>query len=50
VHFARAPRGPWIGVRPAARWRRSGLGLGYGDLLDLDGSFGRVAMGVVLIP
>ena len=50
VHFARAPRGPWIGVRPAARWRRSGLGLGYGGLLDLDGSFGRVAMGVVLIP
>ncbi|MBK1659873.1 acyl-CoA thioesterase domain-containing protein [Paracraurococcus ruber] len=50
VHFARPPQGPWIGVRPAARWQRSGLGLRHGDLLDRGGAFGRVAMGVVLIP
>lgn len=50
VHFDRAPRGPWIGVRPATRWRRDGLGIGHGDLVDREGSFGRVAMGVVLIP
>ncbi|WP_431303329.1 acyl-CoA thioesterase domain-containing protein [Sediminicoccus sp. BL-A-41-H5] len=50
VQFDRAPRGDWIGVRPFTRWRRQGLGIGYGDLLDLDGAFGRVGMGVVLVP
>lgn len=50
VQFDRAPRGDWIGVRAFTRWRRQGLGIGYGDLLDLDGAFGRVGMGVVLVP
>ena len=50
VHFDRAPRGDWIGVRPTSRWRRTGMGIGFGDLVDPDGPFGRVAMGVVLIP
>lgn len=50
VHFDRAPRGEWIGVRPATRWRRTGVGIGFGDLVDLHGPFGRVAMGVILVP
>lgn len=50
VHFDRAPRGDWIGVRPATRWRRTGVGIGFGDLVDLDGPFGRVVMGVILVP
>ena len=50
VQLDRLPRGDWIGVRPRIRWRRTGLGIGYGDLCDLDGAFGRVAMGVVLVP
>jgi hypothetical protein len=50
VQFDRAPRGEWIGVRTFTRWRPQGLGIGYGDLLDLDGGFGRVGMGVVLVP
>lgn len=50
VHFVRAPRGEWVGVRPATRWQTNGVGMGHGDLVDMDGSFGRVAMGVVLIP
>ncbi len=50
VQFDRAPRGEWIGVSAFTRWRRQGLGIGYGDLLDLDGAFGRVGMGVVLVP
>lgn len=49
VQLDRVPRGEWVGVRPFTRWRRNGVGIGYGDLLDLEGAFGRVSMGVVLV-
>lgn len=50
VHFTRAPEGDWIGVRPVTRWQTSGVGLGFGDLVDRKGNFGHGAMGVVLVP
>lgn len=50
VHVDRQPRGEWLGVLPYTRWRRNGLGIGGGTLLDCDGAFGQVAMGVVLLP
>ncbi|MFG1270468.1 thioesterase family protein [Xanthobacter versatilis] len=50
IHFTREPRGEWIGVRPVTRWQKTGIGIGFGDLVDLDGTFGHAAMGVVLLP
>ncbi|MFG1193311.1 thioesterase family protein [Xanthobacter flavus] len=50
VHFTRAPRGEWIGVRPVTRWQKCGAGLGFGDLVDGSGAFGHATMSVVLLP
>ncbi len=47
----RAPRGAWVGVRAEARWKpETGLGVGSGTLLDVEGEIGRVSMSVVLVP
>jgi hypothetical protein len=51
VQLFRQPRGSWIGVRAEARWRpETGLGVGSGALLDVEGEIGRVSMSVVLVP
>jgi len=51
VHVDRAIAGEWIGMRPIGRWSKStGLGIGTSALFDAAGQFGRVTMGVVIIP
>ena len=51
VQLFRQPHGTWVGVRAEARWRPStGLGVGSGTLLDVEGEIGRVSMSVVLVP
>ncbi len=50
IHVERQPQGQWIGLRPEGRWRPDGFGIGYSDLIDQAGLFGRVAMGVVIVP
>jgi hypothetical protein len=51
VHVDRAISGEWIGMRPVGRWSKSnGLGIGTSALFDTAGQFGRVTMGVVIIP
>jgi acyl-CoA thioesterase superfamily protein len=51
VQLFRQPRGSWVGVRAEARWKpNTGLGVGSGTLLDVEGEIGRVSMSVVLVP
>ena len=51
VQLFRPPSGEWVGVRAQTRWKpESGLGMGSGALLDVQGEFGRVSMSVVLVP
>lgn len=51
VHVDRDIVGDWIGMRPVGRWSRAnGLGVGTSALYDAAGQFGRVTMGVVIIP
>ncbi|MCG8589032.1 MAG: thioesterase family protein [Proteobacteria bacterium] len=49
VHLNRMPDGEWLGLLPRGRWSSAGRGIGFSDLFDCHGPFGRVAMGVVLI-
>lgn len=49
VHVDRPLVGDWVGLRPRGRWHPAGRGIGYSDLMDQDGCFGRVAMSVALI-
>lgn len=48
VHTVRMPSGAWVGLRPEGYWTTDGLAIGGGALVDLDGPFGRVAMGVAV--
>lgn len=50
AHADRQPQSEWIGVRPHARWRRSGIGLVSTRLFDLAGDFGRFSSTLVLLP
>src|SRR6202171_6678161 len=51
VQLFRQPFGEWVGIRAQTRWRPgTGLGLGSGILLDVQGEIGRVSMSVVLVP
>lgn len=51
VHLVRAPRGPWIGIRPVTHWDPArGIGIGRGALLDSWGEIGAVSMAVALTP
>jgi hypothetical protein len=51
VQLFKPPQGEWIGIRAETRWRAaSGLGVGSGTLLDINGEIGRVSMSVVLVP
>lgn len=48
LHTARMPAGDWIGLRPQGHWTTDGFGIGGGELIDRQGAFGRVAMGVAV--
>ena len=50
VTLARQPSDEFIGIRPRTTWMRSGIGLGEGELFDVEGFVGRVAMSVALTP
>lgn len=50
VAVSRHPVGAYIGIRSKTSWQSSGIGLGEGELLDNQGSFGRVSMSVALTP
>lgn len=51
AHVDRAMVGEWIGMRPVGQWSKAnGLGIGTSALYDAAGQFGRVTMGVVIIP
>ncbi len=50
VHFLRAPAGDWVGVDPTSAMSRTGVGLGWSDLRDTHGLFGRVAMAIAITP
>jgi len=50
VQLLRLPRGRWLGVQSDCRWSASGIGLGRGELYDLDGAFGSVSMSVAVSP
>ena len=50
IRFARPPQGDWIGVRATTLWEATGLGIGFGTLLDVFGEFGAVSMSVALMP
>ncbi len=48
VHTVRMPSGAWLGLRPEGRWSKDGIAIGGGELIDEEGPFGRVAMGVAV--
>ena len=51
VHLLKPPAGAWVGVRPRAWWEPArGVGMGSGDLLDVQGVIGSVSMAVALPP
>ncbi len=50
VTLARHPGGEFIGIRPRTTWMPSGIGLGEGELFDVEGFIGRVTMSVALTP